>query len=70
MRKFCSNRAEVNIKDVDHSLQSIACIHRIVVVGNYRNEIHNIVLIMNGDVIGLPDLGDLKLRVSKFIPGD
>lgn len=55
MRMFCSNRAEVKIKDVDRFLQSIAGIHHVMVAGSYTNAIREAALRMNVNVIGPSD---------------
>ncbi len=56
MRRYCSNRADVKIKDVHRFLQSIAGIHHIMVAGNYAKEIYDAMLRMNVNVIAPPDL--------------
>ncbi len=56
MRKFCSNRAEVKIRDVHRYLQNVAGIHHIMVAGSYAKEIYDAMLRMNVDVIAPPDL--------------
>jgi hypothetical protein len=56
MRRYCSNRADVKIKDVNRFLQSIAGIHHIMVAGNYSKEICDAMLRMNVNVIAPPDL--------------
>jgi hypothetical protein len=56
MRKFCSNRAEVKIRDVHRFLQNVAGIHHIMVVGSYAKEISDAMLRMNVDVTAPPDL--------------
>jgi L-fucose isomerase-like protein len=56
MRKFCSNRAEVKIHNVDRFLQNIAGIHHIMVTGSYTKEIHDAMLRMNVNVIAPSDL--------------
>ena len=55
MRMFCSNRAEVKIKDVDRFVQNIAGIHHVMVAGSYANAIRNAMLRMNVDIIGPSD---------------
>jgi hypothetical protein len=56
MRRYCSNRADVKIKDVNRFLQSIAGIHHIMVAGSYAKEICDAMLRMNVNVIAPPDL--------------
>lgn len=56
MRKFCSNRAEVKIKDAKRFLQNVAGIHHIMVAGNYSKEIYDAMLRMNVNVVAPPDL--------------
>jgi L-fucose isomerase-like protein len=55
MRKFCSNRAEVKINNVNRFLQSIAGIHHIMVAGTYTKEISDAMLRMNVNVISPSD---------------
>jgi L-fucose isomerase-like protein len=55
MRMFCSNRAEVKIKDVDRFLQNIAGIHYTLVAGNYTNALRDAMLRMDVNIIGPPD---------------
>jgi hypothetical protein len=55
MRMFCSNRAEVKVKDVDRFLQNIAGIHYTVVAGNYTNALRDAMLRMDVNIIGPPD---------------
>ncbi|KPL17435.1 MAG: hypothetical protein AMS26_01025 [Bacteroides sp. SM23_62] len=56
MRRYCSNRADVKIKDVHRFLQSIAGIHHVMVAGSYAKEIYDAMLRMNVNVIAPPDL--------------
>jgi hypothetical protein len=56
MRRYCSNRADVKIKDVNRFLQSIAGIHHIMVAGSYAKEVCDAALRMNVNVIAPPDL--------------
>jgi hypothetical protein len=56
MRKFCSNRAEIKINDVNGFLKNIAGIHNILVAGNHSQEIRDAMLRMNVNVIAPPDL--------------
>jgi hypothetical protein len=55
MRMFCSNRAEVKIKDVDRFLQNIAGIHYVLVAGNYTAALRDAMLRMDVNIIGPPD---------------
>ncbi len=55
MRMFCSNRAEVKIKDVDRFLQNIAGIHYVLVAGNYTNALRDALLRMDVNIISPPD---------------
>jgi hypothetical protein len=56
MRRFCSNRAEVKIKDVHRFLQSIVGIHHIMVAGSYGKAIDDAMLRMNVNIIAPPDM--------------
>jgi len=56
MRKFCSNRAEVKINDVNGFLKNIAGIHNILIAGNHSQEINDAMLRMNVNVIAPPNL--------------
>ena len=56
MRKFCSNRAEIKINDVNGFLKNIAGIHNILVAGNHAQEIRNAMLRMNVNIIAPPNL--------------
>ncbi len=56
MRKFCSNRAEVKIHDVNGFIKNIAGIHNILIAGNHSQEISDAMLRMNVNVIAPPDL--------------
>jgi hypothetical protein len=56
MRKYCSNRAEVKIRDVDRFLQSIAGIHQVLVAGSYTQPVYDALTRMNVNVIAPPDL--------------
>jgi hypothetical protein len=55
MRKFCSNRAEVKVKDLNKFMQSIAGIHHIMVSGIHSKAIRDAMLRMNVNVIEPPD---------------
>jgi L-fucose isomerase-like protein len=56
MRRYCSNRAQVKIRNVDRFLQSIAGIHNVFVAGSYTKEIYAALTRMNVNVIAPPDL--------------
>ncbi len=56
MRKYCSNRAEVQIKDTGRFIQNIAGIHHIVVAGKYGKEVYDAMLRMNVNVVTSPDI--------------
>jgi hypothetical protein len=56
MRRYCSVRAEVKIKNVHRFLQNIAGIHHIMVAGSYPKGIYDAMVRMNGNVIAPPDL--------------
>jgi L-fucose isomerase-like protein len=55
MRMFCSNRAEVRIKDPQRFIQSIAGIHHAMVAGNYTTALRDVMLRMNVNIISTPD---------------
>ena len=52
MRRFCSNRAELKIKEVDAFLQKIVGIHHVMVAGIYTKELREEMIRLNVDVIG------------------
>ncbi len=56
MRKYCSVRAEVKIKEIQRFIQSIVGIHHIMVAGSYSKEIYDAMMRMNVNVIAPPDL--------------
>ena len=56
MRKYCTNMAEVKIKDVHGFFKSIAGIHHNMVAGSYGKEISDALVRMNVNVIAPPDL--------------
>jgi L-fucose isomerase-like protein len=56
MRRFCSNRAEVKIENVDRFLQSIAGIHQVFVAGSYTKAIYEATARMNVNVIAPPNM--------------
>jgi L-fucose isomerase-like protein len=52
MRRFCSNRAEVKVKEVDCFMQNIAEIHHTMVAGIYTNALRDEMLRVNAGLIG------------------
>jgi|WetSurMetagenome_2_1015567.scaffolds.fasta_scaffold19606_3 L-fucose isomerase-like protein len=52
MRKYCSNRAEVEVKEVERFLQNIAEIHYTLVAGSYTNALSDEMLRLNTSVVG------------------
>jgi len=52
MRRYCSNRAELKIKEVDVFLQKIVGIHHVLVAGIYTKELREEMIRLNVDVIG------------------
>ena len=52
IHRFCSNRVEIEIGDVDHFFQNIANLHYIMVTGNYAEEVADIMLMENINIIG------------------
>jgi len=54
-RGFCSNRAEVKIKDGDRFLQSIAGIHHVMVAGSYVKALRDEMIRMNVNIISPSD---------------
>jgi hypothetical protein len=55
MRRYCSNRAELIIKDVDVFLQNIAGIHHVMVAGTYMKALREEMIRLNVDIIGPSD---------------
>jgi L-fucose isomerase-like protein len=55
MLKYCSNRAEVKIKEVDRFAQNIAEIHHTMVAGNYANAIREEMIRVNANIVGPVD---------------
>lgn len=47
MRRYCTNRAEVKIKEIDRFLQNIVGIHQVMVAGSYTQAIQQALLRMN-----------------------
>jgi L-fucose isomerase-like protein len=52
MRRYCTNRAEVKIKEIDRFLQNIAGIHQAMVAGTYTDAIQRALLRMNVTITG------------------
>jgi L-fucose isomerase-like protein len=52
MRRYCTNRAELKIKEVDVFLQKIVGIHHVLAAGSYTKEIREEMIRLNVDVIG------------------
>jgi hypothetical protein len=52
MDRFCANRAEVKIKDVDRFYQNIAGLHYIMVAGNHIKETADVMSTENVNVVG------------------
>jgi hypothetical protein len=55
MRRYCSNRAEVEIKDVDDFFQNIVGVHHVMVAGTYTRELREEMIRLNVEVIGPVD---------------
>lgn len=55
MRRYCTNRAEVKIKDIDRFLQNIAGIHQAMVAGSYTEAIQQALLRMNVSITSPAD---------------
>ena len=55
MRRFCSNRAEIQVKDANRFLQNIAGIHHVMVAGNYTEAISEALIRMNVKLVAPPD---------------
>jgi L-fucose isomerase-like protein len=68
MRKFCSNRAEVKIKEVDRFTQSIAEIHYTMVAGSYTKALHDEMIRVNASIVGPLDPSAPERIVSKSAP--
>ena len=56
MRRYCSNRVEVKISNVNRFLQSIFGIHQIFVAGDYSKAIYDAATRMNVDIVTPPAL--------------
>ncbi|MGD9160980.1 MAG: hypothetical protein PVG39_21360 [Desulfobacteraceae bacterium] len=55
MRRYCSNRAELEIKEVDDFYQNIVGVHHVMVAGSYTKELREEMIRLNVDVIGPVD---------------
>jgi len=55
MRRYCSNRAELEIKEVDVFLQKIVGVHHVMVAGIYTKELREEMMRLNVDVLGPVD---------------
>ena len=55
MRRYCSNRAELEIKEVDDFYQNIVGVHHVMVAGIYTKELREEMMRLNVDVIGPVD---------------
>jgi len=55
MRRYCSNRAEVKIKDADRFIQNITGVHHVMVAGSYTDAIRKAMLRMNINIISPSD---------------
>jgi L-fucose isomerase-like protein len=52
MRRYCSNRAELKIREIDAFLQKIVGIHHVLVAGIYTKKLREEMIRLNVDVIG------------------
>ena len=52
MRRYCTNRAELKIKEVDVFLQKIVGIHHVLVAGIYTEQLREEMIRLNVNVIG------------------
>ncbi|MBN1569723.1 MAG: hypothetical protein JXA73_17900 [Acidobacteria bacterium] len=52
MRRYCSNRAELIIKDADVFLQNIVGIHHVMVAGTYMKALREEMIRLNVDIVG------------------
>lgn len=55
MRRYCSNRAELEIKDADDFYRNIVGVHHVMVAGIYTKELREEMMRLNVDVIGPVD---------------
>ena len=51
IRRFCSNRVEIEIDDVDRFFHNISNLHYIMVTGNYSEEVANVMSTDNVNII-------------------
>ena len=56
LRIYCSNQAEVKIKEADRFLRNIGGCHHIVVAGRFATGVRDAMLKMNVDIVGPSDL--------------
>ncbi|MBN2420504.1 MAG: twin-arginine translocation signal domain-containing protein [Deltaproteobacteria bacterium] len=56
MRKYCSNRAEIKVKDIHGFMKNIVGIHHNMIAGSYGKAIADSLIRMNVDAITPPDL--------------
>jgi L-fucose isomerase-like protein len=68
MRMFCSNRAEVKVREVDRFTQNIAEIHYTMVAGSYTNALHDEMLRVNANIVGPLDPSAPERIPSKSVP--
>ena len=55
IRRFCSNRVEVEIEEVDRFFHNIANLHYIMVTGDYTEELADVMSTEYVNIIGLLD---------------
>ncbi len=55
MRRYCTNRAELKIKEADVFLQKIAGIHHVMVAGIYTQALREEMIRLNVNLIGPVD---------------
>jgi hypothetical protein len=68
MRMFCSNRAEVKVKEVDRFTQNIAEIHYTMVAGSYTKALHDEMIRVNANIVGPLDPAAPERMPSKSVP--
>jgi L-fucose isomerase-like protein len=69
MRMFCSNRAEVKVKEIDRFMQNIAEIHYTMVAGSYTNALRDEMLRVNANIVGPLDSSAPERQPSKSVAG-
>jgi len=52
MRRYCSNRVELKVKDADVFFQKIVGIHHVMVAGNYAKALREEMIRLNANLIG------------------